>query len=144
MAGLLAKIGFGSAKSAADDVAKEGAEQAAKASSAWARNLRKATLGSAAIGGGAYGIGSVGDAYESQKSEAETAAWLEQREQILNDPHLSSEEKGRYLDSLTHPEKAGSGGLMDRLNNLSITGAIMLVAFGYLGIRALNVLGGMA
>lgn len=144
MPGILQKLGLKSAKSAADDVAKEGAEQASRASSAWASNLRKATLGSAAIGGGAYGIGSVGDAYEAKKSEAQFDAYLKEREDILSDPHLSSEEKGRYLDSLSRPGSSGGGGITEWVNNLSITGAIMVVALGYLGIRALSVLGGMA
>lgn len=118
-------------------------QKASKASSAWASNLRKGVLGSAAIGGGAYGIGAAGDAYEAKKNAAETDNWLQQRDEILNDPHLSSEEKAQYLDNLPHPDEARKGGWMARLNNISITGAIMLVAFGYLGVRGLNMIGGM-
>lgn len=120
---------------------KKAAESASKANSAWANNLRRATIGTTGIVGGAYGFGKGADAYGASQEASAKEAWLQQREDIMDDPHLTPGEKESLMPSM--PGEGGGLDPMAWLDDLSITQAIMLVAFGYLGIRGLYVLGGM-
>lgn len=139
---------FGSragAKEAAETATEQAGRRVSQTSSSWANNLRRATIGSTAIGGGAYTLGKAGDAIEQRSAERETEAWLEERRDIIDDPHLSQEKKEAYLANMEHPDGGGGGfSPMEWLDDLSITQAIMLLAFSYVGVRGLAILGGMA
>lgn len=118
----------------------DAARKAASTNSAWASAAKTATLGTAGIIGGSKAIGGVSDAYEQRAETQEAQARQERADAVLNDPTLSEEQKAAILEQMG--DESGSG-LMTFLDNLSITQAAMLIAFAYLGLRAVSVLSGV-
>lgn len=138
--GLLSRLlgrGAKTAKSGADDAA----EGAARANSAWANASSSAFKTTAAIGGGAWSLGQVSDAYEQKKMSEEAQAYLQQQENVMNDPSLSEDQKAAILANM---DRGGDeGGIMAFLDSLSMTQAAMIIALGYLGLRGIAILGGV-